>query len=212
MKSDNNTLTVKNKNMPLLYIYIGLFIILSVLVFTKITNPFDEMVSSFVIGIQNKSLTNVMKNLTNIGGAYSLIAVSLILLAILKNKKKGLLIIINLVTVFLTSQILKFIFRRPRPSYVFLISARGFSYPSGHTMVSMAYIGFIIYLIHKSFKNKLLRIILTTTLLVLAIGIGFSRIYLGVHYATDVIAGYLLAIVYLILFINFISSKKKVKE
>lgn len=77
-------------------------------------------------------------------------------------------------------------------------------------MISMAFYGFLIYLIYKYINNKYLKSFLIFILSLLIIMIGFSRIYLGVHYTSDVIAGFLVSISYLIVYTNF--SKKIIFE
>lgn len=200
----------KKSNYTLLIVFGILFIILSVLVFTGVMKPIDDAITSYIIGIRNTKLTDKMINITNIGGAYSLIVVSLLLLVFIKKKKIPLFIIINLVSVFLTSQLLKIIFRRPRPDGLFLINETGFSYPSGHAMVSFAYILFIIYIL-KGIKNNVVKVILSIFLIILALAIGFSRIYLGVHYFSDIIAAYFLSVCYISIFINFVNNKGYLK-
>ena len=120
-------------------------------------------------------------------------------------------VLIFLINDVALNNILKFIFKRERPIDLMLIEESGYSFPSGHTMVATAFYGFIIYLIHKSNYSKKIKIILTSILTILIILIGISRIYLGVHYATDVIAGYLIAISYLIIFTHFIDKYQKNK-
>lgn len=211
MKQVKNSLKFKfDKEMILPITLLGIFIVLSVLVFTNLIDPLDQMIESLVIGLRNDSLTKAMINMTNLGGAYCLIAISILLLFFIKDKKKAARIMINLVTVFFISQLLKFIFRRPRPNSLFLMNASGFSYPSGHTMVSFAFYVYLLYLLCKKINNKLVKILLiivTTTLLIL---IGFSRIYLGVHYFSDVLGGLLLGIIYILIFIKI--SNKGVKQ
>lgn len=67
-------------------------------------------------------------------------------------------------------------------------------------MVSMAFYGLLIYLIYTNVKNKYLKVILIVLLSLLIVMIGISRIYLGVHYTSDVLAGFLMAISYLIVY------------
>ena len=73
-------------------------------------------------------------------------------------------------------------------------------------MVSMAFYGFIIYLIYKYIKNQYIKWFSITILSILIITIGISRIYLGVHYTSDVLAGFLISIAYLILYTNIINK------
>ena len=73
-------------------------------------------------------------------------------------------------------------------------------------MISMAFYGFLIYLSIKYLKNKKLKIILLTLLSVLIIFIGISRIYLGVHYTSDVLAGFMISLCYLIIYTSLVKK------
>ena len=101
---------------------------------------------------------------------------------------------------------LKQIFQRPRPIEYRIINESGYSLPSGHSMISMAFYGYLIYLIYKNVKNEHLKRCLILFLSILIISIGISRIYLGVHYTSDVLAGFLAAISYLIIYIFFLKK------
>ena len=208
MKKKNNNIKLDKKYI-LPSITLSIFIIWTILVFTKIINPLDELVESFIIGIRNDNITKIMINMTNLGSAYSLIVISILLFFFIKNKKIPLSIIINLVTVFFTSQIFKFIFRRSRPNGIFLVDASGYSYPSGHTMVSFAFYIYLLYLLCKKIDNKLVKILLTIFTTILLALIAFSRIYLGVHYLSDIIGGLLLGTTYIILFIRLNNVEEK---
>lgn len=191
----------------------NIIIIISLILFTFITyaifnnkiTQLDQVVHSHILNIRNDTLTNTLIIITNISSAYSLIVISILLLAIIKKKKIPLLICLNLVSAYLINATAKIIFTRPRPIGINLIEESGFSYPSGHAMISMSYFGFLAYLIYKNSKNKLSKSILIITLILTILTIGFSRIYLGVHYLSDVIGGFLLSIIYLTIYIKNIN-------
>ena len=154
----------------------------------------------------------IAKTITNLGGAYWLIGISICLLLLIKNKKVGISVLLNLILASLTNYILKQILQRPRPIEYRIIDENGYSLPSGHSMVSMAFYGYLIYLIYRHINNKYIKWSLITLLSLLIISIGISRIYLGVHYTSDVLAGFLVAISYLIIYINIINRIIENKE
>jgi len=122
----------------------------------------------------------------------------------------GLSICINLVVVTILNQLLKRLLQRPRPTEFRIIEETGYSFPSGHSMVSMAFYGYLIYLIYRFVKNKYLKWISIVLLSLLICLIGISRIYLGVHYTSDVLGGFLISISYLVIYIS--ASNKFFKE
>lgn len=196
-------------NYKLLIMFVCIIILLFLIedVMDKDIMTFDEtgysIVSKYLI---TDTLTPIAKIITFFGSAYWLIGLSIFLLLIIKNKKIGISISINLGLAALTNFLLKQILQRPRPIGHRIIDESGYSLPSGHSMVSMAFYGFLIYLVYKRIENKHLKSFLIALLLVLIINIGISRIYLGVHYTSDVIAGFLVAISYLIIYANTIKS------
>lgn len=190
-------------------IFLILFLLITCIVFANKTAYIDELVHSYILDIRNNKLTNVMTIITNICSVYSLVAISFILFVIIKNKKTSLYIIINLINSSLISLVFKLLLRRDRPIGINLIEESGYSYPSGHSMVSMAYFGFIAYLIYKKLNKPLSKAILIISIFITIILIGFSRIYLGVHYLSDVIGGFLMAISYLMVYINLINEQNK---
>lgn len=177
---------------------------------------FDDKCYNFVsLHLISDFMTPIAKFITNFGGVYWLIGFSIFLLFVIKNRKIGISILLNLSLAALTNYTLKQILQRPRPTEFRIINESGYSLPSGHSMVSMAFYGYLIYLVYKNVKNKYIRIGLISFLSVLIVSIGISRIYLGVHYTSDVIAGFLIAISYLIIYTNatkFIRDNKEEKR
>jgi len=199
-----------NKNeMIIIGITSLLFIMLSILVTTNTTSYIDTQVHSLIINIRSESLTNILTLLTNLAGATFLLALSVILLIIMKNKKNSIYIFTNLACAFFINELAKNIFERSRPVGINLVEETGLSFPSGHSMVGLSFYGFIAYLLYKNLENKKHKIIVITSLVILTLLIGFSRIYLGVHYLTDVLGGFLLSIIYLTIFIKLTQKEKK---
>lgn len=172
----------------------------------------DNSIYSFIMNFQCDFLDYFMLFITNFASAFFLIGIAIICLILLKNKKNSNYIALNLVIVFILNRILKLIFARERPDEVIhMVTETGYSFPSGHTMIGTAFYAFIIYLIYKEMKDTKTKNILITILSVLTVLIAISRIYLGAHFATDVIGGVVFALVYLIVFIKFIVKRRKVK-
>lgn len=197
------------KNYKWIIAFLCLIIVLMMLedIFENEQLTLDMVVYRLVIlNLRSEPLTKIMKVITNLSSAYVLIAITIGTLLFVKNKKVGLCVASNLVITTLLNQLLKYIIQRPRPDGYRLIAESGYSFPSGHSMVSMAFYGLIIYLIWKMVKNKKIKYISCGILGLLIPMIGFSRIYLGVHYASDVIGGFAISIVYLLLFTNIARS------
>ena len=162
-----------------------------------------KLVSTYLI---QDSLTPIVKIITWFGSATCLIALTFILFILIRNKRQGILIGVNLIVITILNQTLKFILQRPRPTEFRIIEETGYSFPSGHSMVSMAFYGYLIYLIYKYVKNKYLKWGSIILLGALICCIGISRIYLGVHYTSDVLGGFLLSISYLVIYISAVNK------
>ncbi len=162
-----------------------------------------NLISTFLI---SDFVTPVAKFITNLGGAIFLVALTVILILFIKNKKVGISILSNLVIITILNQLLKKILQRPRPVGYRIVEETGYSFPSGHSMISMAFYGYLIYLIYKNVENKYLKWTLIVLLSILIVSIGISRIYLGVHYTSDVLGGFCIAISYLVIYISVVNK------
>lgn len=175
---------------------------------------FDLPVYQFLISFFTISpfMINCMKFFTSFGSTIFIICGILSVAILVKDKKYFLnFAIANGIGVALNT-IIKIIVRRPRPSVTMPFSyEKSFSFPSGHTMMSTIFYGLIIYYVYKNVKNQKLKYFLVSLLSLIIVFVGVSRIYLGVHYATDVAAAYILGIVYLIVYLklsnNFLNKK-----
>ncbi len=176
------------------------FLFLSRIIFTNEINTIDKIIYNGISFYKNAILTFCMKGITYLSSSFVILPLTFFLLVLLKNKKQKIGILCNVSGIVFLNQILKRILKRNRPNVCPLISVSGYSFPSGHAMVSVAFYGFLTLLVYKQLTSKKTKrkLLIGATLLILLI--GYSRIYLGVHYASDVIAGYLCAIGYLFLF------------
>ena len=207
MKEKTKEFMKKNFKWLVLFIALIGFLAIAEDVFNKEIMNGDiigyKIISTFLI---SDFATPIAKFITNFGGAIFLITLTVILFILIKNKKIGLSIFSNLVIITGLNQLLKRILQRPRPTEFRIIEETGYSFPSGHSMVSMAFYGYLIYLIYKYVKNKYIKWISIVLFSILICSIGVSRIYLGVHYTSDVLGGFLVSISYLILFISIVNK------
>lgn len=193
----------KNKIiLAILLVCLILIVILSTLIALQQELKIDRIAYNILVEkLRSPTLTTFMKIMTSFSNTLTIIIlaiiITLVILLVGKNKKMAMLIPGNLVTITIINQILKFIFQRERPNGYRLIEMSGYSFPSGHAMVSMAFYGLLMYIVYRIIKNKPVKIVLITLDVIIIALIGISRIYLGVHYFSDVITGYSISIIYL---------------
>lgn len=177
-------------------------------IFMAQKTQFDEIVYTNIGKLITEPVTVVMKLFTILGSGVTILSIVFAVLCV-GYKKHAKYMTINLIVITALNQLLKFIFVRPRPEEYRLVQETGYSFPSGHSMISMAFYGLIAYWIWKNVKKPILKWSLCILLAVLIIGIGISRIYLGVHYASDVIAGFCFSIAYLVGFTHLMKGGKE---
>lgn len=182
-----------------------LFAMISDQVIEKEISVFDNVVYNFISKFISKDITDLMKFITFLGSNLFLICVAVLILIVLWRNKKysfyGYMIALNLLLSSLLNETIKLFFQRPRPDILRLIEISGYSFPSGHSMIVLSFYGFIIFLCLKHFKHRL-KYYLSALLAIMVLAIGVSRIYLGVHFASDVIAGFLVGFAWLVIFAN----------
>lgn len=203
---------MKNKFKQKIIILSCIFIIWTILVITNNLTLFDDKIYQFIISFQNDTLTNIMKVITSLANPLTIVSLCLIsLLSLIWKYKASIYLIIVTIITTLFNFLTKNIVLRTRPNHLRLIEETGYSFPSGHAMGSIAFYGFIIFLLSKSKINKNLKIFLSVIIGLTIFLIGISRIYIGVHYPSDIIGGFLLGYIILISSIEFLTKKGYLK-
>lgn len=192
----------KKVNCLIAVILMIFFIIVTALVVTNNISWFDDSIYNFIIGFRSNPLDLVLKTITRLGDTIVIMIIVIVTLMFLNKRNRIILGSTTILTVTF-NQAIKHILRRPRPEHLRLIKQGGFSYPSGHSMIAICVYGIMIYLINKNIKNKKIKIMLSILLTILILTIGISRIYVGVHYPSDVLGGFLLSGTILILNLTF---------
>lgn len=163
----------------------------------------DQKVQQFVQMIRTPTGDQIFSFITDLGSV-TFITISSIVLAVVmffiyqRRKWRILYFAVAIIGIGLLTRVLKNVFGRERPNIFEEYDGTGFSFPSGHSTGPMVFYGFLIYLVIRSQWDKTIKWLLGIVLFLLIFSIGFSRIYLGVHYATDVFAGHMLGLAWLI--------------
>lgn len=175
---------------------------------------FDTIIRQWFYDLRNPFLNGIMIFITYLGNWQSVVLLCLVLLIIKKTRKSiGLTVSVTAIISTVLYKIIKEIFKRARPDVaVRIIKQGGYSFPSGHSFNCIVIYGLLIYLIGRYCKNKKTANILTALISILIFLIGISRIYVGVHFPTDVLGGWSLGIAFLVLVINILEGKRKNEE
>lgn len=180
-----------------------LFVIMMVLVGADRIAWFDQSIIDAVQGMENEGLTRIMKGFTFLGS--SLVATLLSVIAflflwlVLRHRKELLMFLLSVGGSEIWNIIIKNWMQRQRPNTHRLIEISGFSFPSGHSMAAFALYGTLTYLLWRHIPALAGRIAMIVIGVALTLLIGISRIYLGVHYPSDVFGGYLASATWLML-------------
>jgi len=189
-----------------------IFIYAARMVFITQNLDFDDRVFNTIKPYINPGMTRFMEVVTFLGKHYLLIPLNFVLIAFfIYRKEKWFAVRIAALSLssLLLMFILKFYFQRDRPLLPVIGEAKGFSFPSGHALISVVFYGLFIHMIWHEVKIRWLRNLLICILSILILLIAFSRIYLRVHYASDVIAGLAVGFIWLVLSLRMIQGIEK---
>ena len=192
---------------------LGLFSLMAFEVFIEKNNSFDMALFAFTNSHTSPGLTRLMRFISFFASAEYLMVVPVLVMLALSWFRHlrwyGLKVLLISLTSAILNQVLKQVFERPRPATA-MLEQSGLSFPSGHAMIGISFYGLLIYIVWQTVRSPYWRWCCTVLLTVLVLLIGYSRIYLNVHYATDVVAGYAIGLLWLILSVYLMSRLEKV--
>jgi undecaprenyl-diphosphatase len=209
MNGQTNTATIKAKGISIRFLVVAIVFLVSLAVFAFIAdeivleneNHLDIKVFQWLAGFTTPSMTKLMLIITFFGSSYFLMPAYILLILYFLFFKKTRKLSLDVAAVGITSTIilfsLKAIFHRHRPLDPLVSTVNGFSFPSGHSFSSFTFFGLVIFILWNHNINRALRWVLTILFILFACAIAFSRVYLHVHYASDVIAGIFLCTAWL---------------
>ncbi len=159
----------------------------------------------FVEHLRSDALTSLMQAFTSLASIVVLAVLAAVIAALAPGKAPGWCVAVNLVCVVLLNTVLKYLVQRPRPDGFRLISETGYSFPSGHSMVAMAFFGLLIWMVWRYHRHDVMRTVWCVVFGLVIVMVGVSRIYLGVHYASDVLAGFCVSLIWLIFYTRVVA-------
>lgn len=177
------------------------FALIAYRIFNLQNDQFDFLVFDKLTNFVSASTTSFMQFITFFGNHQFLIPANLVLVAyflfIKKHRWYSIKVPVIAIGGVLLMFILKQLFNRARPLMPLLEPVQGLSFPSGHALMSMSFYGLLILLVWENVSNRVLKPVLIALLFAFILLIGFSRIYLRLHYFSDVIAGFAAGIIWL---------------
>ncbi|MFL5774505.1 MAG: phosphatase PAP2 family protein [Flavisolibacter sp.] len=207
--ADAKQVTKKAKGISIRFLIVAGMFLFSIAIFWIIAdeivlekeNGLDVFVFSHLHTLVTPAFTNAMLFITFFGSSYFLLPAYLLLILYYLVFRKNYKLSLDVAAIGITSTIilfsLKSIFHRSRPLDPLVRTVNGFSFPSGHSFSSFTFFGLIIFLLWQHKMNNTVRWALSVFFLLFACAIAFSRVYLHVHFASDVIAGFFLCVVWL---------------
>ena len=197
-------------------IFLLCFTLIAIFLVTDKVHILDNYVYSLIAKWINPNVTKFFKIVTELANPVTMVIVVLVvsyIIGVKQKDKKGVLeFCICIIIIAILNFVLKNIFTRTRPELINIITETGYSFPSGHSTLSMTVYGYIIYYMYTRCSNKALKIISSIALSIIILLVGISRIYLGVHYTSDVLAAFMLSLAYLIIYTHVITTLRNKKS
>ncbi|MDE6284186.1 MAG: phosphatase PAP2 family protein [Bacilli bacterium] len=199
---------MKNKKLCIGLVCILLFFLISliVVVINGVIDPVDAAVYNVCATWINDTNTTIFKIITFFGSTIFIVLFVLFCWLFWKKGRRGNDILCFLVISTVINNLIKIIIQRPRPEILQLVTENSYSFPSGHTMAVTSLVGILLYFWWSSEKATIVKkVLVTLPLLVLIFLVMTSRVYLGVHYFSDTIGGFITSLALLLVYTTFIS-------
>lgn len=171
----------------------------------------DLFIATTIPIVHIKWLAQVFVFITTLGGIFFIVSASCFLLLWLLWKAKifeSIVFIAGIIFASLVTQFLKLLIARPRPEIASLIREDSFAFPSGHALIAVVFYGFLLFCVIQITKRRWIKNVFKIVVPLLILAIGFSRVYLGVHWTTDVIGGWMIGGVILLGMIRLTTNSK----
>ncbi len=179
---------------------INIFVELTETLKDDVLAQYDQQISEYIISFRSPQLTQYFLFMTHAGDIYGYLivfSIALIISIILfKNWRYAAQTLFVLLLASISNTILKRFVDRARPGIEHLVVVETLSYPSGHAMAAMAFYGFLIYLFYRFKMSAWLKYGIILLLIFIILSIGISRIYLGVHFPSDIAGGYIAGLIW----------------
>lgn len=181
------------KKILLIVIPIILFAFLALYIQAGYSIRFENWVYAEAVEHMNPFLTNIIRIITHLGDPIIVTSITILLVIIPKTRKKvGYPMAAAVIVSEALNLILKEIFARQRPNILQLVNETTYSFPSGHAMINTTVYTMLGIFAIKYIRSKKIKISVVIMCIIMPLIISFSRVYLGVHYAGDVLGGMLL--------------------
>lgn len=192
------------------------FLVIAWTIETGAIENFDLPIIAFVQGMEAPFLTGLLKTFTWIGSGFGVVPITLVICVIiffkLGKQNQAYLFAFVMVSTILLNEGVKRIFTRDRPEIHRLMDAGGFSFPSGHTMMAVSLYAMIVYVTWPYTKDITQRLSLIFSAFLVAFLIAISRIYVGVHYPSDIAGGFFMSTGWLTLALFIYKRKFRLHE